>query len=178
MFCKNCGQPLNENQAICLNCGVEVGNGKKFCANCGNEVAEEAVICVKCGVSLKSAKAEEKNRPNVDGIQKRSIVKAIVLSLVTCGIYSIYWFICLTNEMNKASGRENDTSGGVAFLLNLVTCSIYGYYWAYKLGEKRDIVANEKASSNIVYLVLSLFGFSIIAQALAQDALNKAVEGK
>lgn len=22
MFCKNCGAPLNENQAVCLNCGV------------------------------------------------------------------------------------------------------------------------------------------------------------
>ena len=37
MFCKNCGQPLNPNQAICLNCGVKVGDGTTFCANCGNE---------------------------------------------------------------------------------------------------------------------------------------------
>ena len=174
MFCKNCGQIMNENQAVCLNCGVETGSGKAFCPNCGNPIlAEEAVICVKCGVSLK----EQNNAPkaNTEGIKERSIVKAIILSLVTCGIYSIFWFISLTNEMNKASGKEADTNGGVAFLLNLVTCGIYGIYWAYKMGEKRDIVANEKASSNIVYLVLALFGFGIVVYGLTQDALNKAI---
>lgn len=77
--------------------------------------------------------------------------------------------------MNKASGKVNDTNGGTAFLLNLVTCGIYGIYWAYKMGEKRDIVANEKASSNIVYLVLALFGLGIVVYGLAQDALNKAI---
>ena len=177
MYCKNCGEEMNDNQAICLKCGVEAGKGKKFCPNCGNEVAEEAVICVKCGISLKAEKeTAEKGAPELSGIQKRSIVKAIILSLVTCGIYSIYWFITLTNEMNKASGRTGDTNGGMAFVFSLLTCGIYEFYWAYKLGEKRDIVANEKGSSNIVYLVLMLFGLGIVVYALAQDALNKAVE--
>lgn len=177
MYCKNCGEPMNENQAACLHCGVAAGAGKSFCPNCGNAVLEEAVICVKCGVSLKNNAAKAK-AGSVEGIQTRSIVKAIVLSLVTCGIYGIYWFVCLTNEMNKASGREKDTNGGTAFLLSLVTCGIYGIFWAYKIGEKRDIVANENSSSNILYLVLSLFGLSIVVNALAQDALNKAIEQK
>ena len=89
----------------------------------------------------------------------------------------MYWFVVLTNDMNKASGRTADTSGGMALLFTLLTCGIYSYYWAYKLGEKRDIVAGENASSSLVYLVLSIFGFGIIAYALAQDAINKAVEG-
>ena len=25
MFCKNCGNALNDNQAVCLKCGVKVG---------------------------------------------------------------------------------------------------------------------------------------------------------
>ena len=54
MFCKNCGQPLNENQAVCLNCGVEVGKGNGFCANCGNAVTPEAAYCLNCGVALKA----------------------------------------------------------------------------------------------------------------------------
>lgn len=175
MYCRNCGQAMNENQAVCLNCGVEAGKGDSFCPNCGNAVAPEAAICVNCGVSLKNTSAQAPTA-NASGIQKRSIVTAIILSLVTCGIYSIYWFIVLTNDMNKASGRTSDTSGGVAFVLSLVTCGIYEYYWAYKIGEKRDIVANEKSSSGIIYLVLSLFGFGIVAYCLAQDALNKAVD--
>ena len=175
MYCKNCGQQMNENQAVCLHCGVEAGKGNSFCPNCGNAVSPEASICVNCGVSLKTS-AKQAPVNDVSGIQKRSIVTAIILSIVTCGIYSIYWFIVLTNDMNKASGRTSDTSGGMAFVLTLVTCGIYEYYWAYKIGEKRDIVAGEKGSSGIIYLVLSLFGFGIVAYCLAQDALNKSVD--
>ncbi len=178
MYCRHCGEEMNENQVICLKCGVEAGSGKSFCPNCGNQVAEEAVICVKCGVSLKKKNTSNAGGGDTDGIKRRSIVTAILLSIITCGIYSIYWFVVLTNEMNKASGKAGDTSGGIAFLLSLVTCGIYSYIWAYKMGEKRDIVAGENGSSHIIYLVLSLFGFGIVVYALAQDALNKAIDSQ
>lgn len=55
MFCKNCGQPLNPNQAICLNCGVKVGDGTTFCANCGNPVQPGAEVCMSCGFAVKKA---------------------------------------------------------------------------------------------------------------------------
>ena len=45
---------------------------------------------------------------------KRSIALCIILSIVTCGIYGIYWFICVTNDTNVVSGHASDgTSGGV-----------------------------------------------------------------
>ena len=53
-------------------------------------------------------------------VQQKNIALCIVLSLVTCGIYGIYWFITLTNDLNTATGEE-DTTGGMAFLLSLVT---------------------------------------------------------
>lgn len=52
MYCKSCGQPINENQAICLNCGVNVGDGTKYCANCGKELQPNAVVCLNCGVAV------------------------------------------------------------------------------------------------------------------------------
>lgn len=175
MFCKHCGEPMNDIQAVCLKCGVEAGNGNSFCPNCGGAVSAEAAFCTSCGVALKTCNVT-KPSGDVAGITRRDIVTAIILSIVTCGIYSIYWFVCLTNDMNKASGRNGDTNGGIAFLLTLVTCGIYGIYWAYKIGEKRDIVVSENSSSNVLYLVLSLVGFGIVVYCLAQDALNKAIE--
>lgn len=56
MFCKNCGQPLNENQAICLNCGVKTSDGVNFCSNCGNPVQPGAEICMSCGFAVKNSK--------------------------------------------------------------------------------------------------------------------------
>lgn len=53
MYCTNCGNEMNDNQAICLNCGVKTGDGKSFCANCGGAVNEAQEVCMNCGVALK-----------------------------------------------------------------------------------------------------------------------------
>ena len=59
-------------------------------------------------------------------IERRNIAVCIVLTLVTCGIYGIYWIVCLTNDVNTVSGDVNGTSGGMVVLLTIVTCGIYG----------------------------------------------------
>ncbi len=53
MYCKNCGEMMNDNQAICVKCGVKTGDGTNFCQNCGNPVAPGADVCLTCGVSTK-----------------------------------------------------------------------------------------------------------------------------
>ncbi len=57
MFCKNCGQTMNDNQAICLNCGVNVGVGNNYCANCGQPISPDAAVCLSCGVAVKKQSA-------------------------------------------------------------------------------------------------------------------------
>ena len=57
MFCRNCGEQMNDNQAICLKCGVKTGEGNAYCANCGKEVAPQAEVCLNCGVAIKKASA-------------------------------------------------------------------------------------------------------------------------
>ena len=106
-------------------------------------------------------------------ITKRNIGVAILLSIITCGIYAIYWFVKLTDEVNYVTGNANDTSGGVAFLLGLVTCGIYMYYWAYKMGEKIDACDNASHSRGILYLILTFLGLGIVVYAILQDILNK-----
>lgn len=55
MFCKNCGEAMNDNQAICVKCGVKTGEGTNFCANCGQPIAPGAEVCLSCGVAQKKA---------------------------------------------------------------------------------------------------------------------------
>lgn len=171
MFCRNCGEPMNDNQAICLKCGAETGKGNHFCPNCGGALNPEQTICLNCGVTIQ----QNAFNAQASGVKPRNIVVAIILSLVTCGIYDIYWFIVLTNEMNAVTGRTNDTSGGIAFLLSLVTCGIYTYFWAYKMGEKKDELTGTNSSSGVLFLVLALLGLGVVDYILAQDAINKAV---
>lgn len=55
MYCKNCGEQMNDNQAICIKCGVKVGEGSSYCANCGKDIAPGADVCLNCGVAVKKS---------------------------------------------------------------------------------------------------------------------------
>ena len=175
MYCKYCGEQMNDNQNVCLKCGVATGTGNAYCANCGNRVNPEAVICVNCGVSLKSESARSQS-PEALAVKPRELVKAILLTIFTCGIYGIYWFISITNELNALTDRNQDTRGGMCYLLGILTCGIYLYYWAYKMGEKRDLLDGKTdGACKIVYLIVMLF-VPIVVYALIQDAINKSIQ--
>ena len=110
-------------------------------------------------------------------IQKKDIAICIILSIVTCGIYGIIWFVSLTDDVRIASEDQTLPSGGTAFLLTLVTCGIYGFYWAYRMGQavntartKRGLAAND--SNSILYLILQVFGLGIVTYCLIQNELN------
>lgn len=111
-------------------------------------------------------------------VKNRNIALCIVLSIITCGIYGIYWLVCLVDDLNVASGRTGDTSGGMVFLLSLITCGIYGIYWMYKAGEKVAYIKQRNtgeadSSSSVLYLILGIIGFGIVVYALIQSELNK-----
>lgn len=114
-------------------------------------------------------------------MKKRSIVLAIILSLITCGIYSCYWTYKLTNECHYAMGRNNTASGGWVLFYGIITFGIYFIYWIYEMGEavaeakgRRGMTTN--GHEGIIYLLLALFGFGIISMALMQKSLNDMVE--
>ena len=108
-------------------------------------------------------------------VKEKNLALCIILSLVTCGIYGLYWFVTLTDDTNTISG-EPGTSGVMAVVLTIITCGIYGLYWAYKCGEKIDKAHQNRgeAASNggVLYLILFIFG-GIIAYALIQNEINK-----
>lgn len=110
---------------------------------------------------------------------KRSIGVAILLTIVTCGIYGIIWMIKMNDELNQLAGKEGATSGGMVFLLSIVTCGIYTYFWMYKMGENVEVIkANNgmpSGSSPILYLVLTFCGLGIVNYCLMQDTINKVV---
>ncbi len=108
-------------------------------------------------------------------IKEKNIAVCILLSIVTCGIYAIIWFINMTDDASQSSGEE--MSGGMAFLLTLVTCGIYGFYWAYKMGKMMEKAGQNKnvsiSDNSTIYLVLNLFGLGIVNYCLIQNDLNK-----
>ena len=157
----------------------------KFCSNCGKELAENSTFCPNCGTPIGGTNPSQNNNSSVNTntnvnapvLEYRDIAVAIILSIVTCGIYAIVWIISLTNDANKVADRPTDTSGGMVVLLTIITCGIYGIYWNYKMGQKIYEAGqryNKSINDNsVLYLVLSLFGLQIVNYALMQSDLNK-----
>lgn len=152
------------------------------CPNCGNQVNDNESFCSYCGTSFNDAN-NNANTNNTQGgqggrglIQKREVWMVVLLSIVTCGIYGIYWFIMATEDANNISG-DHKTSGGMAFLLTIVTCGIYGIYWYWKMGQKLYQAGQRYgvaiSDNSVMYLILSLLGFGIVAECLIQNDLNK-----
>ena len=52
MYCRNCGNGLEQGAYVCMKCGVPAGQGREFCPNCGAKTDVNAVFCVSCGVSF------------------------------------------------------------------------------------------------------------------------------
>ena len=104
-------------------------------------------------------------------IRRREIALCIIFTLLTCGIYGIYWMIVINDDVNEIVGDREATSGGMVFLFSLLTCGIYGLYWLYSMGTKIDGV-NGGSNSGILYVILGIFGLGIVSYAIMQDNIN------
>ncbi len=155
----------------------------KFCPNCGNELLDGAAFCGKCGAAVNNANGtvnqtiinNNYSTPNPT-IPERNIVLCILLSFLTCGLYGLYWLIVMTDESNLLSD-EKTASGGMTILFTILTCGIYSFYWNYKMGQKLANAGRKYnkpiADNGVLYLVLALFGLSIVNYCLIQSDLNR-----
>ena len=117
-------------------------------------------------------------------MQKRSVATVILLSIITCGIYSLYWMVVTTNDIEYTLGKKSDgvcRSGGIVLLLSIVTCGIYTFYWYYKEAQRLKILAEDagvrsSGTEDWVYLVVAIFGLGIVDMAIMQDEINMIVE--
>ena len=102
----------------------------------------------------------------------RNIVVCILLSIITCGIYGLYWMYTLNEYARAVTPQEWQTSGITVILLDIITCGIYGLYWNYKMG--KAFTAIGAPDNSVLYLVLSIFGLSIVNWCIMQDSINRA----
>ena len=122
MYCKNCGESMNENQAICIKCGVKAGTGNSFCANCGKEVAPNAAVCMNCGVACTTAKAAGGDL----GGQDKTTMIIICLFLGGFGIHNF-----MMGESKKGITKIIATFlcglGGILALIDLIKIASGSY---------------------------------------------------
>lgn len=183
---------------ICPKCNTPSDDSAEFCRECGARLTHTTSDFQTNGSDYHQTSSDQNMGQNTQyqqnfsnqnsyqqagfsggynfGIAPRNIALCILFSIITCGLYSIYWMIKINDEVNQLSGEPTATSGGMVFLFSLITCGIYSLYWMYKMGERCERIKHVPVGyTGILYLILDLVGFGIISYALIQDTLNKAV---
>jgi TM2 domain-containing membrane protein YozV/RNA polymerase subunit RPABC4/transcription elongation factor Spt4 len=83
MFCRNCGENVNEKAIACPKCGVPPMAENKFCHNCGKPTQPNQVVCTQCGVGLAG-------RGSVAGSKSKVAAGLLGIFLGALGIHKFY----------------------------------------------------------------------------------------
>lgn len=104
-------------------------------------------------------------------IKQRNIVTCIILSLVTCGIYSIYWLIMLAKE---AVSVKDATDSGILEIVLMLFLPFLGFFMAEKkFAEGCAAKGITHSDNSVLYLILGLLGLGIVSACMLQNDLNK-----
>lgn len=113
----------------------------------------------------------------------RSIIKYILLSLVTCGIYSLWFIYDLAKDVNTMCEGDGKKTAGLVkmLLLTLITCGIYGVYWwisiadrMYMNGSRYDADIPYKGSSVMLWYLLGLFCLNLLSYVAIYYVIENA----
>lgn len=114
----------------------------------------------------------------------RSLLVLILLSILTLGIYSLFFWSAYSRDMNTVcQGDGKHTRGLLArFFFNLITFGIYDLFWHYGVGERigenamrRGIHVRTSGTNVLLWLIfgsLMIIGPLVVAYKLI-DGLNQ-----
>lgn len=106
---------------------------------------------------------------------KRSVATVVILTIVTCGIYSLYWFWVAIKELYEAGHKS---IGNLEPVIQFILLFVYvgGIFFAINADANLNEVKAQKglpvADNKILYIVLAVI-CPIIMVALVQNEMNK-----
>ena len=99
-------------------------------------------------------------------IKHRNIFLVYLFSIITLGIYAIYWMVSTKNEINEIGA--NIPTGW------LIIVPIANLYWAYRYCEGYATKVKKDNNTLLWFILYVLIG--IIMPAIVQSELNKLVK--
>lgn len=107
----------------------------KYCSHCGNQVDDAAEICPGCGCRV--AEPQIKSTPVGQLKTNRSLLKYILLSMITFGIYGLVVMSAVSTDINTIAGRYDGKKTMhfclVVFIFAWLTLGIVPLVWSHKL---------------------------------------------
>ena len=192
MFCTKCGKQIPDSTKFCPFCGADCSMEKSMANQASqmlnraeqelgsafNEVKQSFTGNSNQGYNNMSGGNNNMDQQYNNGYNQapygggerlkddRGLVSYILLTIVTCGIYSYYFIYKMAHDVNIAcEGDGQSTSGLVAFiLLSMVTCGIYAWFWYYNLGNRLasngpryGLMIQENGTTVLLWLIFGSF---------------------
>ena len=115
-------------------------------------------------------------------IQKRNPAVCVILQIITCGFYGLYWIYKLSDELNQLEPASN--SAIMDLLAYFFTCGIYLVFATYKWGKQINTIKRnygmESGSDHSIHLVLftvlSALGLGVISMCFIQTNINDILD--
>ena len=101
----------------------------------------------------------------------------LVLTILTCGIYNLYWNYRQMEACNVLLGRR-EFSFWIWLLFTILSCGIYHIFYQYKMGAA--IVEIQHSMNRDLFdklpllsVLVTILGLSIVVDCIHQNELNK-----
>ena len=101
----------------------------------------------------------------------------LVLTILTCGIFNLYWNYRQMEACNAVLNRR-EFRFWIWLLLTIVTCGIYHIFYQYKMGAA--IVEIQQLKNRDLFdklpllsVIVTILGFSIVVDCIHQHEINK-----
>lgn len=123
----------------------------KYCSKCGKEVNDDADVCLNCGCSVKSKPAVS-SAPVGQLKTNRGLLKFILLSMITFGIYGLVVMSAVSTDINTIASRYDGKKTMhyclVVFIFSWLTLGIVPLVWSHKISNR---IGNELTRRGITY---------------------------
>jgi hypothetical protein len=108
-----------------------------------------------------------------------SIPLYLILTLITCGLFNLYWNFKQMEACNLLLDRE-EFKFVFWLLFSILTCGLYHIFYQYKMGAAIVEIQQNKSkavfeSLPILSCLVTVFGLSIVVDCIHQHEINKII---
>lgn len=174
--CPSCREEIPQDSKVCKFCSTPL---LRKCPFCAEEIQVDVKLCRFCNTGLeKGAGVHARARVKQDAPlgEERGLVVTLLLTFVTCGIWGLVVQYLMGVELNRHRGKE-EVNPGLDLLLSVVTCGLWMIFVMYRYPKVlHEITLDEElppVDVSLPCILLTIFGFGIVALLILQDALNK-----
>ena len=158
--------PAGPPTMFCSSCGVVMATTDSFCSSCGAANPRMASAAAGSGGGTGGP-------VRTDHIKRRNMWMQVLLTVITLGIYTIYWFHVTLGELYKANGNE-EGSGCLWTILYVIPIADLFAFWHQ--GHEYEKFINGKYPGIAIFILWIVFAPAV--WFLVQRDLNAAAGGR